>query len=106
MFSLDDMFLFAYKLKTCVFTVPLVYMNIVRKRSERKTTSEDREIFTHPIGVFIAAIVATFYGERIPFIKLSYAELGIQPQELGSKYYLLVIVSSYLGLCFYSSLKR
>ena len=60
MFSLDDMFLFAYKLKTCVFTVPLVYMNIVRKRSERKTTSEDREIFTHPIGVFIAAIVATF----------------------------------------------
>ena len=38
-------------------------MNIVHKRSERKTTSEDREIFTHPIGVFIAAIVATFYGE-------------------------------------------
>ena len=79
-------------------------MNIVRKRSERKTTSEDREIFTHPIGVFIAAIVATFYGERIPFIKLSYAELGIQPQEVGSKYYLLVIVSS-SQLCFYS-LKR
>ena len=45
MFSLDDMFLFAYKLKTCVFTFPLVYMNIVQKRSERKTTSEDREIF-------------------------------------------------------------
>ena len=69
------------------------------KRSERKTTSEDREIFTHPIGVFIAAIVATFYGEAHSLLLLSYAELGIQPQEVGSKYYLLVIVSSYLGLC-------
>lgn len=35
MFSLDDMFLFAYKLKTCVFTLPLVYMNIVRKKDRK-----------------------------------------------------------------------
>ncbi len=61
-------------------------MDIVHKRSERKTTSEDREIFTHPIGVFIAAIVATFlWGSAFPFIKLSYAELGIQPQEVGEQ---------------------
>jgi len=32
MFSLDDMFLFVYKLKTCVFTIPLVYMDIVHKK--------------------------------------------------------------------------
>lgn len=43
------------------------------------------KIFTHPIGVFIAAIVATFYGKRISFIKLSYVELGIQPQEVGEQ---------------------
>ncbi len=44
------------------------------------------KFFTHPIGVFIAAIVATFlWGSAFPFIKLSYAELGIQPQEVGEQ---------------------
>ena len=43
-------------------------MNTVHKRSERKTRSEDREIFTHPIGVFTAAIVATFYGGAFPLL--------------------------------------
>ncbi len=32
------------------------------------------------------AIVATFlWGSAFPFIKLSYAELGIQPQEVGEQ---------------------
>ncbi len=65
MFSLDDMFLFTYKLKTCVFTLPLVYMNIVRKkRSERKTTSEDREIF-YPSDwrIYCCNSSDFFYGE-------------------------------------------
>lgn len=43
------------------------------------------KFFTHPIGVFTAAIVATFMGSAFPFIKLSYAELGIQPQEVGEQ---------------------
>ncbi|MFB6729305.1 DMT family transporter [Bacillus mobilis] len=44
------------------------------------------KFFTHPIGVLIAAIVATFlWGSAFPFIKLSYAELGIQPQEVGEQ---------------------
>ncbi len=62
MFSLDDMFLFAYKLKTCVFILPLVYMNIVRKKDRKgRQQVKTEKIFTHPIGVFIAAIVATFF---------------------------------------------
>lgn len=65
------------------------------------------KFFTHPIGVFIAAIVATFlWGSAFPFIKLSYAELGIQPQEVGEQILFAGYRSFYLGLCFYSSLKR
>ncbi|MDM5153265.1 DMT family transporter [Bacillus sp. DX1.1] len=42
--------------------------------------------FTHPIGVFIAALAATFlWGSAFPFIKLSYTELGIQPHEVGEQ---------------------
>ena len=81
-------------------------MNIVHKRSERKTTSEDREIFTHPIGVFIAAIVKNFlWGSAFPFIKLSYAELEFNHKKLENKYYLPVIASCYLESCSYYSLK-
>ncbi|HDR4572072.1 DMT family transporter [Bacillus cytotoxicus] len=44
------------------------------------------KFFTHPIGVCIAAIAATFlWGSAFPFIKLSYAELGIQPHEVGEQ---------------------
>ncbi len=69
MFSLDDMFLFAYKLKTCVFTVPLVYMNIVRKKDRKgRQQVKTEKFFTHPIGVFIACNSSDFFmGERIPF---------------------------------------
>lgn len=42
--------------------------------------------FTHPLGVFIAAIAATFlWGSAFPFIKLSYTELHIQPHEVGEQ---------------------
>lgn len=42
--------------------------------------------FTHPVGVFIAALVATFlWGSAFPFIKLSYTELHIQPHEVGEQ---------------------
>lgn len=64
------------------------------------------KFFTHPIGVFIAAIVATFlWGSAFPFIKLSYVELGIQPQEVGEQILFAVIVSFYLESCSYYSLK-
>ncbi|PGE96089.1 EamA family transporter [Bacillus pseudomycoides] len=44
------------------------------------------KFFTHPIGVFAAALAATFlWGSAFPFIKLSYAELGIQPHEVGEQ---------------------
>ncbi|MBY0600054.1 DMT family transporter [Bacillus bingmayongensis] len=44
------------------------------------------KFFTHPIGVFIAALTATFlWGSAFPFIKLSYAELGIRPHEVGEQ---------------------
>ncbi len=63
-------------------------MNIVRKkRSERKTTSEDREIF-YPSDwrIYCCNSSNFFYGEaHFLFIKLSYAELGIQPQEVGEQ---------------------
>ncbi|MBO1581155.1 DMT family transporter [Bacillus sp. XF8] len=44
------------------------------------------KFFTHPIGVFIAALTATFlWGSAFPFIKLSYAELGIRSHEVGEQ---------------------
>ncbi|MCI0766594.1 DMT family transporter [Bacillus sp. TL12] len=44
------------------------------------------KFFTHPIGVFVAALAATFlWGSAFPFIKLSYAELGIRPHEVGEQ---------------------
>jgi len=42
--------------------------------------------FTHPIGVFVAALSATFlWGSAFPFIKLSYIQLDIQPHEVGEQ---------------------
>ncbi|MDC2865397.1 DMT family transporter [Bacillus sp. BP-3] len=42
--------------------------------------------FTHPLGVFIAALSATFlWGSAFPFIKLSYIQLDIQPHEVGEQ---------------------
>lgn len=42
--------------------------------------------FTHPIGVFVAALAATFlWGSAFPFIKLSYIDLHIQPHEVGEQ---------------------
>lgn len=42
--------------------------------------------FTHPLGVFIAALSATFlWGSAFPFIKLSYVQLDIQPHEVGEQ---------------------
>ena len=44
------------------------------------------KIFTHPIGVFISRNSSNFlWGSAFPFIKLSYVELGIQPQEVGEQ---------------------
>lgn len=62
-------------------------MNIVHKKVGKEDIKlKTEKFFTHPIGVFIAAIVATFlWGSAFPFIKLSYAELGIQPQEVGEQ---------------------
>ncbi|MEH6891912.1 DMT family transporter [Bacillus sp. JJ864] len=42
--------------------------------------------FTHPLGVFVAALSATFlWGSAFPFIKLSYVQLDIQPHEVGEQ---------------------
>ncbi|ENQ3078707.1 DMT family transporter [Bacillus cereus] len=42
--------------------------------------------FTHPLGVFVAALCATFlWGSAFPFIKLSYVQLDIQPHEVGEQ---------------------
>lgn len=42
--------------------------------------------FTHPLGVFVAALSATFlWGSAFPFIKLSYVQLNIQPHEVGEQ---------------------
>ncbi|WP_242220694.1 DMT family transporter [Bacillus cereus group sp. BfR-BA-01380] len=42
--------------------------------------------FTHPFGVFVAALSATFlWGSAFPFIKLSYIQLDIQPHEVGEQ---------------------
>jgi len=62
-------------------------MNIVHKKIGKEDIKlKTEKFFTNPIGVFIAAIVATFlWGSAFPFIKLSYVELGIQPQEVGGQ---------------------
>ncbi|OEH91330.1 DMT family transporter [Bacillus solimangrovi] len=45
-----------------------------------------RQFFTHPIGILIAAIGATFlWGSAFPFIKLSYSMLYIQSDEIGEQ---------------------
>ncbi|MGF9964626.1 DMT family transporter [Bacillus rhizoplanae] len=42
--------------------------------------------FTHPLGVFVAALSTTFlWGSAFPFIKLSYVQLDIQPHEVGEQ---------------------
>ncbi|MFX3625527.1 MAG: DMT family transporter [Ectobacillus sp.] len=45
-----------------------------------------QQFFTHPLGVFVSAVFATFlWGSAFPFIKLSYEELQIEPQEIGEQ---------------------
>ncbi|MBO8172900.1 MAG: DMT family transporter [Bacillaceae bacterium] len=42
-----------------------------------------RQFFTHPLGVITAATGATFlWGSAFPFVKLSYQELQIEPNEI------------------------
>jgi drug/metabolite transporter (DMT)-like permease len=42
--------------------------------------------FTHPLGILLAAIVATFlWGSAFPFIKLSYEHLQIESHEIGEQ---------------------
>jgi hypothetical protein len=50
-----------------------------------KTTTE--KIFTHPLGIMAAATGATLlWGSSFPFIKLSYAELGIGKEMFSSSF--------------------
>lgn len=42
--------------------------------------------FTHPLGMIISAVMATFlWGSAFPFIKRSYELLDIQPTEIGEQ---------------------
>lgn len=42
-----------------------------------------KKFFTHPLGILISAVVATFlWGSAIPLIKISYAELSIGSDEV------------------------
>lgn len=68
------------------------------------------KFFTHPIGVFVSAITATFlWGSAFPFIKLSYAELGIHPDEVGEQILFAgyrFFLSGVLLLVFFKALGR
>lgn len=45
-----------------------------------------RRFFTHPLGILISAIAATFlWGSALPLIKVSYIELAIGAEEVGKQ---------------------
>lgn len=45
-----------------------------------------RKFFTHPLGILISAIAATFlWGSALPLIKFSYIELAIGADEVGKQ---------------------
>ncbi|MCP8969899.1 DMT family transporter [Ectobacillus ponti] len=45
-----------------------------------------QKFFTHPVGVLLAAVFATFlWGSAFPFIKRSYTALDIAPHEVGEQ---------------------
>ncbi|WP_088067495.1 DMT family transporter [Gottfriedia luciferensis] len=42
-----------------------------------------KKFFTHPLGVILSAVITTFlWGSAFPFIKLSYAHLNIEKNEI------------------------
>lgn len=42
-----------------------------------------KSFFTHPFGILISALIATFlWGSALPFVKKSYAELGIGKEDV------------------------
>lgn len=46
-----------------------------------------KTFFTHPIGIIISAVSATFlWGSAIPFIKISYAELNIGKEDVFAQF--------------------
>jgi drug/metabolite transporter (DMT)-like permease len=60
---------------------------MILNRNEREELSMTaRRFFTHPLGILLAAIVATFlWGSAFPFIKLSYEHLQIESHEIGEQ---------------------
>ncbi|MFS1516331.1 DMT family transporter [Bacillus sp. SCS-151] len=66
--------------------------------------------FSHKLGMIAAAAAATFlWGSAFPFIKLSYEELNIQPNEIGEQILFAgyrFILASLMIMVFYVFIKR
>jgi drug/metabolite transporter (DMT)-like permease len=69
-----------------------------------------KRFFTHPLGIIISATASTFlWGSAFPFIKLSYENLDIRPQEIGEQMifagYRFFLAGIFI-IIFFSLLKR
>ncbi len=62
----------------------MVYIN--NALQIRRHIVNTKRFFTHPLGVLVSAIFATFlWGSAFPFIKLSYAQLHIEHNAVGEQ---------------------
>jgi drug/metabolite transporter (DMT)-like permease len=91
----------------------LSYHTKIGLKSKKTRGSEGmtaQRFFTHPLGIIVSAVAATFlWGSAFPFIKLSYELLDIRSNELGEQMLFAgyrFFLASILILFFFTMMKK